>query len=306
VLEAAALEQWKDAETQRITERKSQPMQVLMDTSAAVLYPTGETRPRSLTVEQVKAITRQDAQAWLKRLVTGAPIEVAVVGDVDRETATRLVARYVGSLPARPRIDDKTLTNLRHLSRPQGPIRVGESITALTPQAGVLAGFYGSDLRDLRDTRLLNVAARVLSTRMHKTIRQDRQLVYSIRAASEPAIIYPGFGFFVSIAPTEPAKAPALLTALEETYAAFAKDGPTADELTVAKKQIANLLDEEMKTPDFWIGRLSTLDYRGSRLDDVLDAPAQYEGFTAAQIQEAFVRHDRPESRFSVVITPKS
>ena len=27
---------------------------------------------------------------------------------------------------------------------------------------------------------------------------------------------------------------------------------------------------------------------------------------TAAQIQEAFVRHDRPESRFSVVITPKS
>ena len=140
---------------------------------------------------------------------------------------------------------------------------------------------------------------------MHKTIRQDRQLVYSIRAASEPAIIYPGFGFFVSIAPTEPAKAPALVTALEKTYAAFAKDGPTADELTVAKKQIANLLDEEMKTPDFWVGRLATMDYRGLSLDDLLDAPSQYQGFTAEQIQETFARYDRPQSRFSVVITPR-
>jgi zinc protease len=281
-------------------------MQVLMDTSAAAFYPQGETRPRSLTAEQVRAITRADAQAWLKRLITGAPIEVAIVGDVDRETATRLVARYAGALPARPRIGDKTLANLRHLTRPPGPIRVGESIDALTPQAGVLAGFFGADLRDLRDTRLLGMAARVLSTRMHKTIRQDRQLVYSIRAASEPAIVYPGFGFFVAIAPTEPVKAPALVTALEETYAEFAKDGPTADELTVAKKQIANLLDEEMKTPDFWVGRLATMDYRGVALDDVLDAPAQYEAFTAEQIKEAFVRHDRPASRFSVVITPKS
>jgi zinc protease len=306
VLEAAALDQWKDAETQRISERKSQPMQVLMDTSMAALYPPGETRPRSLTAQQVGAITRPDAQAWLKRLITDSPIEVAVVGDVDRETATRLVARYVGALAARPRIGDKTLASLRSLARPQGPIRVGESIDALTPQAAVLTGFFGADLRDIRDTRLLNMAARVLSTRMLKTIRQDKQLVYSIRASSEPAVVYPGFGFFVAIAPTEPAKAPALAAAVEEAYAAFAKDGPTPDELEVARKQIANLLDEEMKTPDFWLGRLSVLDYRGLGLDDVLDAPAQYQAFTGAQIQAAFVQHDRPEARFQVVITPRS
>ena len=183
---------------------------------------------------------------------------------------------------------------------------MGESIDALTPQAAVLAGFFGADLRDIRDTRLLNMAARVLSTRMLKTIRQDKQLVYSIRASSEPAIVYPGFGFFVAIAPTQPAKAPALAAAVEEAYAAFAKDGPTPDELEVARKQIANLLDEEMKTPDFWLGRLSVLDYRGLGLDDVLDAPAQYQAFTGAQIQAAFVQHDRPEARFQVVITPRS
>ena len=103
VIEDAALAQWKDAETQRIGERKSQPMQVLAETTAAAIYPPGETRQRSLTAEQISAITREAAQAWLRRLITQAPVEVAVVGDIDRETATRLVTRYLGALPSRPR-----------------------------------------------------------------------------------------------------------------------------------------------------------------------------------------------------------
>jgi zinc protease len=306
VIEQPALEQWQDTEAQRITQRKSQPMQVLLETSRAAIYPRGEVRPKSLTVEQVRAITRPAAQAWLRRLITEAPIEVAVVGDVDRETATRLVARYLGALPARPRIGDKTLADLRTMARPQGPISVGDSIEALTPQGAVLAGFFGADLRDLRDTRLLNLAARVLTTRMTKTLREDRQLVYGIGASSEPAVTYPGFGLFAAIAPTEPAKAPTLATAVEEMYADFARDGATPDELAVAKKQTANVLDEVLKTPSFWLTRLSTLDYRGLALDDLLDAPAQYERFTAQEVQDAFARYDRPEARFRFVITPRS
>jgi zinc protease len=306
VIEQPALDQWQEAEVQRIGQRKNQPMQVLIDTSRAAIYPRGEVRPRSLTVEQVRAITRPAAQAWLRRLITEAPIEVAVVGDVDRDAATRLVARYLGALAPRPRIGDKTLADLRTMARPQGPISVGESIDVLTPQGAVLAGFFGADLRDVRDTRLLNLAARVLTTRMTKTLREDRQLVYSIGASSEPAVIYPGFGFFAAIAPTEPGKAPALATAVEDMYTEFAKTGATAEELDVAKKQTANVLDEALKTPSFWLTRLSTLDYRGVGIDDLINAPAQYERFTGQEVLEAFARYDRPEARFRFVVTPRT
>jgi len=305
LIEQPALDQWRDAEVQRINQRKSQPMRVLVDTSTVALYPPGEARAKPLTVEQVRALRRPAAQAWLRRLITEAPVEVAVVGDVDRETATRLAATYLGALPARPRISNKTLADLRAISRPQGPISVAESIEVLTPQAAVLAGFFGADLRDLRDTRVLNLAARVLTTRMTKTIREDRQLVYSIGASSEPAVVYPGFGLFAAIAPTDPGKALALAAAVEEMYTHFAKDGPTPDELAVAKKQTANLLDETLKTPDFWLSRLTTLDYRALGLDDLLAAPTQYQGFTAQEIQETFDRYNRPEARFRFVITPR-
>jgi len=306
LIETAALEQWKDAEAQRLHERKSQPMHALMDVQTAALYPPGEPRPQSLTIEQVRAITRSEAQAWLKRLITDAPLEVSVVGEIDRETATRLILRYVGALPSRARIGDKTLANLRSIARPQSAMRVEQTIEALTPQGAVLAGFFGADLRDLRDMRLLNLAAQVLSTRMLKTIRQEKGLVYSIRAASEPGVTYPGFGLFVAGAPTEPGKVHALSAALEEAYALFAKDGPTLEEVTVAKKQTATLLDETLKTPDYWSTALATLDYRGLTVGDLLDAPAQYERFTAREVQDTFASYDRPAARFLFVITPRS
>src|SRR5262249_34386334 len=135
VIEAPALEQWKGVEAQRISQRQPQPMQVLEDTRAAALYPAGEVRPKSLTAEQVRAITRPAAQAWLRRLITEAPIEVAVVGDVDLEAATRLTRQYLGALPARPRIGDKTLSTLREIPPPKGPITVGKSSDTRTPQS---------------------------------------------------------------------------------------------------------------------------------------------------------------------------
>ena len=306
VIEPAALEQWKDAEAHRIAARKSQPMQALVTASAQAIYPKDETRPKALSAEQVRAITLDAAQAWLRRLIVTAPIEVAVVGDVDRQAATRLVTRYLGALRARPRISEKTLADLRAITRPTGPIRVEEAIDARTPQAAVFAGFFGADLKDTRDLRLLNMAARVLSTRMMKTIREDRQLVYVIGASSEPAVVYPGFGLFAAVAPTDPGKASALAAVVEDMYAAFAKDGPTDDELAVAKKQTANLLDEILKTPDFWSRQLATLDYRGLSLDDLLGARAQYERFTGEEVRDAVARYDRPEARVRVVITPRA
>jgi predicted Zn-dependent peptidase len=158
----------------------------------------------------------------------------------------------------------------------------------------------------VRDTRLLNLAARVLSTRMTKIIREERQLVYSIDASSEPAVVYPGFGLFAALPPPIQTRRRSWWQALEDMYAEFSKDGPTAEELTVAKKQTDNLLDEILKTPSFWVGRLSTLDYRGLNLDDVLAAQAQYQRFTAQEVQDAFVRYDKPEARLRFVITPKS
>lgn len=304
VIEPAAFEQWRETEAQRIASRKLRPAGVLSEAVAAAFYPKDESRIKPLEAEQLRKIRLDAAQAWLRRIVAEAPIEVAAVGDVDRSTALSLVERYLGSLPARDRISHKTLADLRKITRTAGPISVERKINVKTPQAFVMDGFFGADIQNIRDSRLLTMAARVLSTRMNAVIREEKQLVYSVSASSQPASEYPGFGLFVARAPTDPAKAEALANALNEMYSLFAKDGPSEDEMAVAKKQIANLLDQAMKEPDFWLSRLSTLDYRGLALTDLVEAPRAYPQYTTQEVRQTFTRYYKPESRFRFVITP--
>ncbi|HUG38067.1 MAG TPA: insulinase family protein [Candidatus Limnocylindrales bacterium] len=305
LLEPASFEQWREGKLQEIAERERQPRGVLAQAEADAFYPADESRLRPVTAPQVRALTRDAAQAWLATLVARAPIEVAVVGDIDRERAADLVTRHLGGLATRVRIDDKTLRELRAVRRSVGPLRVSRTVATQTDQAQVLGGFFGADLQNVRDSRLLALASRVLSTRMSRVIREERQLVYSINAFSRPAEAYPGLGRFAAQAPTDPAKVEPLGATIDEMFTAFAESGPTAEELAVAKRQLENLLDVTLKGPDFWTDRLAVLDYRGVSLDDIARIVADYRGFTGADVREAFARYARPESQFRLVILPE-
>ena len=304
VIESAAFIQWKETETQKIAARKVRSAGILSEATAAAFYPSDEPRTKPLEASQIHRISLDAAQAWLRKLVAEAPIEVAVVGDVDPSTARGLVERYLGSLPPRSRISHQTFAGLRKITRSAGPIHIERKINVKTPQAFVMEGFFGTDIQNVRDSRILAIAARVLSTRMNTVIREEKQLVYSIGASSQPASDYPGFGLFVARAPTDPAKTGALATALSEMYTAFTGKGPTKDEMAVAKRQIANLLDQTMKEPEFWVSRLATLDYHGLSLNDVANAPADYQRYTAEEIRDTFARYNTPAARFRFVIAP--
>jgi zinc protease len=303
-LEPAALEQWREKELQAIAARKREAWGVLEEAMAATFHPREAARLHPLTAEQVRAISRDAAQAWLRKLVATAPIEVAVVGDIDRATALRLATAYLGALPARDPIGDKTLHGLRVLPRPTGPLDVKRTVDAAAPQAAVLEGFFGADMQNVPDVRRLAVAARVLSTRMHKTIREEKQLVYSIGAASRPAVEYPGFGLFAAQAPTDPAKTDALAAAVDAMYVDFATGGPSDDEMAVARKQMLNAIDQALKNPEFWVYRLGTLRYRGTDLAELIRGPQHYGQMTAEEVREAFTRYFTPAARLRFVVVP--
>lgn len=305
-VEPAGLENWKTRQAQTIEARKKSPQGLLGEMVNDTLYPAGEVRLRQLTKAQVDAVTVEAAQAWLDKLVATAPVEVTVVGDISQEKADELVLKYLGSLGARPRIDSKVHAELRKIVRPVGPIDQRRTGTFQTPQAVVLVGFFGTDAQNTRDVRLLRTAARVLTSRMVKEIREEKQLVYSIGTQSQPASEYPGFGLFLAAAPTEPGKTDALAAAVLSMYQAFAKDGPTEEEMEKARKQTANELDESMKEPSFWVGRTATMDYRGLKLDDAVNAPAAYQAQTAAEVKEAFNRYFRPETTMTFVVKPEA
>jgi zinc protease len=306
VVEPAALAQWKDRQVQAIAARKTQPQGVFQEAVSESFYPQGEVRTRPLTEEQVTALQAAAAQSWLEGIIASAPIEVSVVGDISKDEAMKLVSTYLGSLPSRARITDKMLADKRSIKRNVGPIAVARTVETKTPVSVVMDGFFGADASNVIDGRLLQMASRTLSTRMIKVIREEKQLVYSIGAQSNPASVYPGFGMFMAVAPTGTEKVPALIETLEQMYEEFSKTGPTDAEMETARKQVANTLDEQYKEPSFWSARLGTLDYRGNKLDDTMNAPEAFKAITAAQVKDAFNRYYKPEARFRISVTPAS
>jgi len=298
--------QFQAATRQGLAEAAKNPLALGMRTASSAPYPADDVRLQPLTPAELDRLTVEAAQAWLDRLVRESPIEVAIVGDLPRERALELATRYLGSLPARPRVSPESFLALRTLKRPEGPRLAEKTIDTPTPQAFVLSGFYGTDETNVPEVRALNVAAQVLSTRMTTEVREQAQLVYSIGAGSSPGGVFPGFGVFSAAAPTEPHKVAALVEKLASMYEVFAKSGPTEDEMVVAKKQTANTLDEAMRDPAYWMSRLEEMTFRGARPDDIAGAPAAYQALTAAGVKDVFAKYYAKDRAIVVVVKPKA
>ena len=168
----------------------------------------------------------------------------------------------------------------------------------------VLAGFYSIDNDDVKARRVMQMASKVLSTRMVKKIREEEQLVYSISASSSPAVAFPGFGLFIAGAPTEPAKADALAREIDAMFAEFAEEGPTDEEIQIARRQMANSLEKDMREPAFWTRQLSDMTYRGTDLADVVGDPDAYQTIGASDVKGAFGTHYTDDSRIIVTVKP--
>lgn len=303
-IEPAALEQWRETTLQAIAARKTQPTRLLSEVATDAFYPPGERRTRLLEADAVRAVDLTHAQAWLDRLVASGPIEAAIVGDIDRSAAIALAKQYLGSLAERPRIGRPLFADLRRIERAQGPLVRDVTAPTSTPQAVVLVGMFGADASDADAARTLDVAAQALTTRLVREVREEEQLVYSIRALHTPAEAYSGFGLFYAATTVEPARADALRDRLTEAFEAFAEAGPTESEMEVARAQMLNMLDEKMREPEFWARVLADQTYRGRNLDDVAQAPQRLRAVTRERVHGAFRDAWRPQGRFTFVIRP--
>jgi zinc protease len=303
-LEQAAFEQWRTGQLQSIESAKKSPARVLFKTLASTVFPAGEDRVMPLTAEQVSAVTRDAAQEWLNTLIAQSPIEVAIVGDLSQEAASALVAKYIATLPSRPAIDAKTHADRRVLARPTGTRVVRETVETETKQAQVVVGFYGVDITNTTDARVMSAAAQLLSTRAIQRIRERENLAYSPRMSSNPSSAYPGFGMFMCGTSTDPAKADRLAEVISEMYAEFAKNGPSEEEVLTVRKQIANTLGEQMKEPGYWLGRTRSLTYRAQNLDDIATEKSFYETLTAATIKDVFSKYYAPDRTWTVIVKP--
>lgn len=305
-IDQVAFTQYQTNAVQFIAESMKTTNGLGMRTASSLPYPDDDVRMKPVTPEQIAKLSLAASQTWLEKLIAESPIEIAIVGDISKERAIELATHYLGALSSRPRVSPETYSALRTLKRPAGPRVFEKTLDTPTKQAFVLSGFYGADQTNREDARALGMAARILSTRMVTEVREKDQLVYSIGASSRGATTFPGFGVFSASAPTQPAKTQLLVDKLAAMYAEFAKNGPTDEEIDIAKKQMANTFEEQLKEPAYWSGRIDLMTYQGTNLDDVVKEPEAYQSMTAKQVKDVFAKYYAPSNAIVVVVKPEN
>ncbi|NRA56890.1 MAG: insulinase family protein [Phycisphaerales bacterium] len=302
-VEDAAIEQWRRGQLRTLETLERLPQGAALKAVIDAMYPMDDPRPRLNTADRINAITAESAQAWLDAQL-GGPIEVALVGDLDIDRAIELAATYLGSLPARERVSSRTNIDARQMERPVGPIEMLREPEVSTPQAFVIAGFYGPDEWDERDRLAMRLSARILSSRMIDRIREELGLAYSPGVSSRTGTTWPGFGLFSVQTPTDPDRADQLADELLRMFQEFATDGPTPEELDVAVQQLRNVHDENVRSPGIWLRQLRTVDYLGKSLDDIGNERALLGEYTPSELRDIFAMYAIEGNKMRLVIRP--
>jgi len=193
-------------------------------------HPYG--RPVSGTLESVPAITIDDLRAYTKRVLARANLKVAIVGDIDTETAKTMLDRVFGGLPAKPDLVPTEAVSPHGLGS-----RVVVNLDV--PQAVVEFGGAGIARKD-PDFMAAYVVNHILgggsfSSRLYQEVREKRGLAYSVY---DSLLWLDHTALFLGSTATRDDRASETLDLVQEEIHRLATDGPTADELAKAKSYL--------------------------------------------------------------------
>ena len=305
-IEPASVTLWKDQKLQDLAAARTRINSRARE-AAALALSGNDPRRALLTPEQVQARTEAlpTAQAWLDTLLHTAPMEVTIVGDIPESRALELAARYIGSLPPRPR-HDPSLVPLRQVAGFTGPLERALDVETITPRAHPLLLWRCADWQDVRGRRLMQIASLILERRVLREVREERGLTYSTTVYAQSSKVYPDTSALhveFTADPDKVAEAAALARAVVERFAA---EGPSDAEMDTVRKQLQNILGTTYKEPRFWVDVLSDLEYHGTKLQDLEGAIDKYLAFSKDEVAAEMRKTVVPERFAMVLARPKA
>jgi zinc protease len=193
-------------------------------------HPYG--RPVNGTSETLSNISIADLKSYTQRILARQNLKIAVVGDIDAEMLKILLDRTFGALPEKPELYPIANVAPRGLGR-----RIEVSLDV--PQTVVDFGGPGIPRQD-PDFMAAYVINHILGggssdSRLYQEVREKRGLAYSV---SDNLVWLDHAAVMLGGTATRTDRAGETVDLIEKEIHRFAENGPTAGELTEAKRYL--------------------------------------------------------------------
>jgi zinc protease len=247
------------------------------------------------TRESIAALTREDLTTFHRHFYVGRNAIVAIVGALDRAQAEAIAERVVGALPAGE--------PAAPLPPPTAPPPGEQPVAFPSTQTHVYLGQLGMARHD-PDFFPLLVGNHVLGSSglvslLGEEVRNKRGLSYSVSSSLAP-MRQPGP--FLAVAQTRNDQTSDALAVIRDTIARFVADGPTAEQLDAAKRNLTGGFPLRIASNRSIAEHIAMIGFYGYPLDWLDTYVSKVDAVTAEQVRDAFRRRIDPAHFIAVVV----
>jgi zinc protease len=235
VLDAKKLDLQRGVVQNEKRQYENQPYGVTYELIVENTYPKGHPYSWSVigSMQDLDAASMPDVQEWFKTNYGPNNTTLVIAGDVTPEEALAKVEKYYGEIPAGPPLARQGTWIAKRTGTHRG------SVQDRVPQAR-LYRVWNVPQFGTREEALLDVAAQVLgggkTSRLYKRLVYKDQVATAATASNDANEIGGQFDLTLTAKPGEDLGK--VEAAADEELRAFLKNGPTDDELRLAKTQI--------------------------------------------------------------------
>jgi zinc protease len=236
------------------------------------------------TLETVPRITAADLRDYVRRVFARNELTVSIVGDIDADTAGKLIDRAFARLPAKNDLKPVPAASPRNLGR-----RIVIDINV--PQAVVNFGGQGIARHD-PDFMAAYIVNHILgggsfSSRLYKEVREKRGLAYGV---SDHLVWFRRAAVVIGGTATRADRTADALKVIEHEIKRMAETGPTADELQEAKDYIKGSYALSLDTSSKIAAQLTQIQLDNLGIDYIQRRSGLIDGVTIADAKRVAKR----------------
>jgi zinc protease len=288
--------------TAAVANRLDNPMAVFGDKLGEVNTSNHYTA-KPLTVERINTLDRAKMVAFYRdRFSNAADFTFFMVGTFKVDEVVPLLARYVGTLPARSGQPKSTYRDVGiHFPSTiqQATVEKGRE-----PRGQTVISFFADPPVDPMEQERVSAATDVLEIALRDILREELGQTYTVSVDLSEPLPQRGAGHIEVSFGAAPENIGKMTDRVLQEVQRMQKEGPSADLVNRAKETARRNYETALKQNPYWLGRLQTEHLFDQDPGLMLHRTERIDALTPQSIQDAFRKYFPMDRRTVVTLAP--
>jgi len=231
------------------------------------------------------------------RFANAADFTFFMVGAFKVDDAVPLLAQYLGTLPSKgqPSSSFKNVGLKFPDKNQEAKVEAGRE-----PRGQTVISFYADPSVDPNEQEPIVEATTVLDIALRDILREDLGQTYTVGVGLSQPLPQRGGGRIEVRFGAAPENLPSMTARVMQEIKRLQDEGPSVDLTNRAKESARRGYETALKTNDYWLGRLQTVQMYKRDPGEILTRPKRIDAITPQVLQETFRKYF-PSDRSTVV-----